>query len=180
MVAALGFGSASLNRISHRNFGVRELGPAFSTADSSAVCQLPRRVAASKSGDESPHSESFARANRLSGSQDTVLSRNALSSEAEHFPSKIEIRVMEDPPRCIGALRWVGRQVHSQKDGSEFEIDVRPSKAKETIPAAIPNRPSGAAASGKCHCAAIWVGYPACADSSCFSPSASRTLRSDW
>jgi hypothetical protein len=38
-------------------FGVRELAPAFSTADSSAVGYSPRRVAASKSGDESPHSE---------------------------------------------------------------------------------------------------------------------------
>jgi len=32
-------------------FGVRELAPAFSTADSSAVGASPRRVAASKSGD---------------------------------------------------------------------------------------------------------------------------------
>jgi len=70
-----------------RTFGVRELGPAFSTADSSAVCfsprpvavdDAPRRVAASKSGDESPHSESFARANRQFGSWHTVLGRNAL------------------------------------------------------------------------------------------------------
>ena len=40
-------------------FGVRELAPAFSTADSSAVGS-PRRVAASKSGDESPHSKNAA------------------------------------------------------------------------------------------------------------------------
>jgi hypothetical protein len=39
------------------DFGVRELGPALSPADSSAVAHLPRRVAASKSGDESPHSK---------------------------------------------------------------------------------------------------------------------------
>src|ERR1039458_4459349 len=44
-------------------FGVRELAPAFPTADLSAVDDSPRRVAASKSGDESPHSESpFRRA----------------------------------------------------------------------------------------------------------------------
>src|SRR5208282_709649 len=41
-----------------RNFGVRELAPAFSTADSSAVRLAPQRVAARESGDESPHSES--------------------------------------------------------------------------------------------------------------------------
>jgi len=35
---------------------VRELAPAFSTADSSAVGDRPRRVATSQSGDESPHS----------------------------------------------------------------------------------------------------------------------------
>jgi hypothetical protein len=46
-----------LSRISHQNFGVRELGPAFSTADSSAVGVAPRRVAASKSGVEPPHSK---------------------------------------------------------------------------------------------------------------------------
>jgi len=39
------------------SFGVRELAPAFSTADLSAVGYSPRQVAASKSGDESPHSE---------------------------------------------------------------------------------------------------------------------------
>ena len=44
-------------------FVVRELAPAFPTADLSAVDDSPRRVAASKSGDESPHSESpFRRA----------------------------------------------------------------------------------------------------------------------
>ena len=40
-------------------FGVRELAPAFSTADSSAVGS-PRRVAASKSGVESPPSKNAA------------------------------------------------------------------------------------------------------------------------
>ena len=40
-----------------RAFGVRELAPALPTADLSAVGHSPRRVAASKSGDESPHSE---------------------------------------------------------------------------------------------------------------------------
>jgi hypothetical protein len=40
-----------------RIFGVRELGPAFSTADSSAVWETPRRFAARESGDKSPHSE---------------------------------------------------------------------------------------------------------------------------
>jgi hypothetical protein len=44
------------------SFGVRELGPAFSTADSSAVGDAPRRVAASKSGAESPHSKISFRA----------------------------------------------------------------------------------------------------------------------
>ena len=39
------------------SFGVRELGPAFSTADSSAAGDAPRLVGASKSGDESPHSK---------------------------------------------------------------------------------------------------------------------------
>jgi hypothetical protein len=43
------------------HFGVRELAPAFSAADSSAVRPSPRRVAASKSGDESPHSKSSVR-----------------------------------------------------------------------------------------------------------------------
>ena len=43
------------------NFGVRELAPAFSTADLSAVGSSPRLVAASKSGDESPHSEKSVR-----------------------------------------------------------------------------------------------------------------------
>jgi len=38
-------------------FGVRGLAPAFSSADLSKVGHSPRRVAASKSGDESPHSE---------------------------------------------------------------------------------------------------------------------------
>ena len=37
-------------------FGVREIAPALSTADLSAV-DAPRRAAASKSGDESPHSK---------------------------------------------------------------------------------------------------------------------------
>ena len=40
-----------------QTFGVRELAPAFFTADSSAVGYTPRRVAACKSGDESPHSK---------------------------------------------------------------------------------------------------------------------------
>ena len=40
-----------------RDFGVRELAPAFSIADLAAVSYSPRRVAASKSGDESPHSK---------------------------------------------------------------------------------------------------------------------------
>jgi hypothetical protein len=39
------------------NFGVREIAPAFSTADSSAVANSPRRAAAMESGDESPHSK---------------------------------------------------------------------------------------------------------------------------
>ena len=40
-------------------FGVRELAPAFSTAHLSAG-DAPRRVAARKSGDESPHSKNAA------------------------------------------------------------------------------------------------------------------------
>jgi hypothetical protein len=39
------------------NFGVRELAPAFAIAGSSAGRNLPRRVAAMKSGDKSPHSK---------------------------------------------------------------------------------------------------------------------------
>ena len=42
-------------------FGVRELAPAFSTADGSAVGSSPRRVPASKSGDESPQPEKAIR-----------------------------------------------------------------------------------------------------------------------
>jgi len=51
--------TSNLRRRMVPDFGVRELAPALSTADSSAVGVAPRRVAASKSGDESPHSESF-------------------------------------------------------------------------------------------------------------------------
>ena len=73
--------------IPDQNFGVRELGPAFSAADSSADCHSPRPVAASKSGDESPHSESLVRAPRLHRPPDTLLSRTPRSSKAEalHF-----------------------------------------------------------------------------------------------
>ena len=42
-------------------FGERELGPALSTADSSAVRISPHQVAARESGDESPHSETGER-----------------------------------------------------------------------------------------------------------------------
>jgi hypothetical protein len=62
--AAARIAREALARTSHHHFGVRELAPAFSTADSSAVGYRLRRVAASQSGDESPHSKSFAGANR--------------------------------------------------------------------------------------------------------------------
>ena len=49
--------SNSLSGRTEANFAVRELAPAFSTADESALGDWPRRVAAMESGDESPHSK---------------------------------------------------------------------------------------------------------------------------
>ena len=85
--------TSNLRRRMVPDFGVRELAPALSTADSSAVGVAPRRVAASKSGDEPPHSKSFARANSLCGSRDTVLSRNARTREAEASPFRANVHL---------------------------------------------------------------------------------------
>ena len=59
----------------------------FSTADSSAVCRLPRRVAARESGDESPHSETGTCPNyrRRVGQGRTARARRIGFAPAHHL-----------------------------------------------------------------------------------------------
>ena len=62
MIVRTGGACAGARRqIAEADFGVRELAPALSAADSSAVSDSPRRVAARESADESPHSKTSVR-----------------------------------------------------------------------------------------------------------------------